>query len=81
MLRPLEGKYVFSENNYPICDCSLTNGMPLTDKMTEIAPCVHTYFELLSNISIMVRWLRHNGLIGANYYMIYVGQGYRLYGE
>ena len=28
----------------PICDCSRSNVMPYTDKITEIAPYARTYF-------------------------------------
>ena len=31
MLRTNEGKYIFSEKNIPICDCTRSNQMPLTD--------------------------------------------------
>ena len=43
MLRTHTGKYVFSREN-PICDCSPSNQMPLTDQITEIASYLRTYF-------------------------------------
>ena len=44
MLRTHEGKKVFSERKYPICDCSRSYQMPYTDQITEIAPDVRIYF-------------------------------------
>ena len=38
-----KGKKVFSDNKYPICDCSRTNQKPYTGKIAEIAPDERTY--------------------------------------
>ena len=43
MLRTHEGKQVFSNKQYPNCDCSRTNQKPSTGQITEIAPYVRNY--------------------------------------
>ena len=44
MLRTHVGKYVFLEKKKYFCDCSLSNQMHLSGKLTEIAPYARNYF-------------------------------------
>ena len=53
ILRMHEEKCIFSLKN-PICGCSRSNQMPITDQITEIAPYVRTYF-CVTNIGTMQR--------------------------
>ena len=58
MFRTLEGKRYFRPGKNPICDCSRSNQMPLTDQITEIAQRLRISCAQISELPSIIRTMK-----------------------